>query len=252
MIYDPASYGDNWADVYERHVADRAWLDPTAAVEFLLTLAPDGRALELGIGAGRIALPLADAGLNVHGIDASSKMLDLLRAKVESRSLKGSVSWNKEDITNFESSVSYTLIYAIYDAVLLLPSQEDQINCFRCAAKALEFGGRLVIESNLPNTGAFTDNNRLEIVRTGESGVEFRIQEHRPIEQQFVGSYVWLTQDGIRIKPLLMRYARPPELDLMARLAGLRLESRYASWDKSVFELSSTKHVSVYVKHYPN
>jgi SAM-dependent methyltransferase len=248
-MYDPAEFGDNWADVYDAHVLDRsASLDPTPAAEFLIGLARGGPVLELGIGTGRVALPLAEAGLAVQGIDASDRMLALLRSNVESKSLNVRVSWFKGDFSCFESSTRYPLVYAIYDAVLLLPRQEDQLNCFSCAGEALEPEGRFVVEAHVPNTGTFVDNKRLEIVRVGGSTVEIRMNEHRPVEQQFVGNYIWFGQSGVRVKPLLMRYAWPSELDLMAKLAGLKLEGRYGGWRRETFDSSSNNHVSVYVK----
>jgi SAM-dependent methyltransferase len=248
-VYDPAGYGDNWADVYDAYVSDRsASLDPTPVAEFLIKLARGGPVLELGIGNGRIALPLAEAGLAVRGIDASERMLALLRSKVESKGLDDRVSWFKGDFSCFKSPTRYPLIYAIYDAVLLLPRQEDQLNCFGHAGRALEPEGRFVIEAHVPNPAAFVDNKRLEIVRVGGSTIEIRVNEHRPVEQQFVGNYIWFGEGGVRVKPLLMRYAWPSELDLMAKLAGLKLEGRYGGWRGEIFDASSTSHVSVYVK----
>jgi len=248
-MYDPAGYGDNWADVYDEYVSDRsASLDPTPAAEFLIKLARGGPVLELGIGNGRVALPLAEAGLAVRGIDASERMLALLRSKVESKGLDGLVTWFQGDFSCFESPTRYPLVYAIYDAVLLLPRQEDQLNCFSHVGRALEVGGRFVLEAHVPNPAAFVDNKRLEIVRVGVSTVEIRVNEHRPVQQQFVGNYIWLGESGVRVKPLLMRYAWPSELDLMAKLAGLKLEGRYGGWRGEIFDSSCTNHVSLYVK----
>lgn len=247
-MYDPAEFGDNWADVYDAYVSDRgASLDPTPASEFLFRLASGGPVLELGIGSGRIALPLAEAGLAVRGIDASERMLAILKSKVEAKGLNSLISWFKGDFSSFESPGRYPLIYAIYDAVLLLPRQEDQLSCFGHAGRALEAGGRFVVEAHVPKPAAFVENKRLEIVRLGRSTVEIRMQEHRPVEQLFIGSYMWLGEGGIRVKPLLMRYAWPSELDLMAKLAGLKLEARYGGWRGEIFDSSSTKHISVYI-----
>lgn len=244
-MWDAETYGENWADIYDNHVSTRQpALDPTSAVKFLGELANRGRVLELGVGTGRLALPLAEMGLQVDGIEASEKMIGRLKAK----SLSDRVSVILGDYSRFELSARYPLVYAAYNGILMLPDRDDQINCFKDVARVLKPGGRFVIEAQVPDFNGFMNRGKIELNRMDYDCVEVRITEHRRNAQQFFAQHIWLEDGGIKMKPMTIRYAWPSELDLMANLAGLFLENRYGGWEKQRFDDRSIYHVSVYTK----
>lgn len=241
IISDSATFGRYWADIYDSFVGA---LDPTAAVVFLSGLAGPGPVLELGIGSGRVALPLQAAGIDVHGIDASEEMIALLRTKPHGDRIPATIG----DYANFELPHKYSLIYGVYNAILLVTTRTGQISCFQQVARHLRADGRLVIEAEVPDFTGFVANSRFRIAAMSDDHVELRMTTHRPADQLFVSQHVWLSNRGIQLRPGAIRYASPSELDLMASQAGLELESRFAGWQRQPFGDRSGAHVSVYWK----
>jgi SAM-dependent methyltransferase len=240
---DAAAYGRYWADVYEAFVGARG-LDPTAIVAFLSARAGTGPVLELGIGSGRVALPLAASGVAVHGIDASEEMVALLRAKPQGDRVPVTIG----DYARFELPDRYTLIYGVYNAILLLTTRDAQISCFRHVAKHLRPDGRLVLEAEVPELSGFVRNGLIHVAGLSQDHVELRVTRHLPSEQLLVAQHIWITRQGIQMRPGAVRYAGTSELDLMATAAGLELESRFSGWNQQPFGDRSGAHVSVYRK----
>lgn len=240
---DAATFGRYWADVYEEYVDARA-LDPTPAVKFLSALAGKGPALELGIGSGRVALPLIAAGVDVHGIEASEEMVALLRGKPGGDRVPVTIA----DYARFTIPQQFTLVYGPYNAILLLTTFAAQRSCFQHVAQHLSADGRFVIEAERPELSGFVSNSRIMVAKVGVDSVELRVSRHRPSEQLITSQHIWISNNGVQLRPGAIRYASPTELDLMAVEAGLELEHRYGSWNREPYTDRSGAHVSVYIK----
>jgi SAM-dependent methyltransferase len=236
---DPAFYGDRWADVYDEH---HGWLDPAAAVEFLAGLAGDGRVLELAIGTGRVALPLAGRGVAVEGVDASEAMVARLRAKPGG----GSVPVVMGDMAEVPVSGPFRLVYLIFNTLFGLLTQDRQAECFRNVARVLGPGGVFVIECFVPDLARFDRGQRVRAREVTEDSATIEVSRHDAVLQRVTTQIVTLDGQGMRLRPVALRYSWPGELDLMAQAAGLRLAERYGDWDRRPFDSLSSKHISVY------
>lgn len=240
--FDPSAYGRRVADGYDRSTW---WLgSPEPAVELLAGLAGDGPVLEFGIGTGRLALPLAGRGLAVSGIDGSPQMVDALRSKPGGADIPVAVG----DFAATRVEGSFALVLLAYNTVFALPDQQAQVSVFRNAAAHLAPGGRFVVEAWVPDPGAFRRGRAVRVVAVGEHEVQLEVGELFPADQRMRTAKVRLSDEGVRLLPAVHRYAWPAELDLMAELAGLSLESRWSGWDRGPFTDDSTDHVSVYRK----
>ena len=180
----------------------------------------------------------------MHGIDASEEMVALLRAKPHGHRVPVAIA----DYANFELPDRYTLIYGVYNAILLLTTREAQLSCFRHVAKHLAPEGRFVIEAEIPDVSGFVANGRVHVAGLSQDHVELRITRHLPAEQLLVAQHVWISDQGIRLRPGALRYTGPSELDLMAASAGLEFEGRFAGWQQQPYGNRSGAHVSVYRK----
>lgn len=236
---NPEAYGDRWAPIYDDI---HGQLDPTAAVDRLAALAEGGRILELAIGTGRIALPLAARGLELHGIDASTAMVDRLRAKPGGAELPVTIG----DFADVGVEGDFDLVFVAFNTLFALLTQEEQVRCFRNVAAHLASGGAFVIEAFVPDPTRWTDGQRVGASRVDDRSAMLEVSTHDPVRQVTTSQQVVLDEAGLRMFPVQVRYAWPTELDLMAQLAGLQLESRTAGWDGGTFEATSTGHVSVY------
>jgi SAM-dependent methyltransferase len=236
-----AEYGDAWAAVYDERHGDLP--DTGDAVETLARLAGAGPVLELGIGTGRLALPLAARGLEVHGIDASAPMVDRLRAKPRGDSIPVTIG----DMASLTLDRTFSLVFVAFNTLFNLPSQEAQVRCIAGAAAHLAPGGRFVVEAFVPDLGRFDRGQAVRATDVTEAHVVLEIARHDPVVQRVHSARVVVTPtDGIRMLPVNIRYAWPAEVDLMARLAGLEHEERWSGWQRQPFDESSRQHVSVY------
>ncbi len=238
--YEPAmSFGE---DVAER-LANTQRGDETAAVAFLERLAGGGPALELAIGAGRIALPLAARGIRVDGIDISTAMVDQLRAKPGGADLAVEIG----DFADVPVSDSYRLIFVVWNTLFNLLTQERQVRCFESVAAHLTDDGSFVVEAFLP---AFLyrlrDQQYVDAEAIGVDEVRLDVARHDPLTQRLEESHVSLSAAGVHLNPIVTRYAWPSELDLMARIAGLQLKERWASWEREPFDATGRNVISVY------
>jgi SAM-dependent methyltransferase len=241
--YEPSTYGDRIADVYDEWFPESSRAgEVDVVVSFLRELATTGPALELGIGTGRVALPLHREGVEVHGIDASEAMLAKLRAKECGASLETSVA----DFRDFELEPRFTLAFVVFNTFFALLTQDDQVTCFQAVARHLTPDGVFVIEAFVPDVSRFDRGQRVSALEAGVDEVRLEVSTHDVIAQRTESHHVVISERGIRLFPVRIRYAPIAELDLMARLAGMRLRERWADWDR--FELASTsqKHVSVW------
>lgn len=237
--YGPETYGDRIADVYD---ALYSGLNTEAAVECLAALAGDGPVLELAIGTGRLALPLAERGLEVHGIDASEAMVAKLREKPGGDAIPVTMG----DFADVGVDGRYSLIFVGFNTFFALLTQEDQLRCFANVAERLADGGVFALEAFFPDLARFDRGQRVQLTRLDPDEVMLDASHHHPIEQRIESNHIVLTEQGIRFYPVNLRYAFPPEIDLMARLAGLELKERWGGWGREPFTEDSPRHVSVY------
>lgn len=214
-------------------------LGPT--VDRLADLAGDGRALELAIGTGRVAVPLSERGVPVAGIELSVAMVDRLRTKVDEASIPVVVG----DMATARAPGEYTLVFLVFNTISNLLTQEEQVDCFRNAARHLAPGGRFVIELMVPDLRRLPPGQDATVFHS-EAGY-IGLDTYDLLNQHLV-SHHFHFGDGKQAQLFRSphRYIWPSELDLMARLAGLELESRHADWSGAEFTAESRSHVSVY------
>jgi SAM-dependent methyltransferase len=240
--YGADTYGDRWAELYDAWAEGRfSERDTSAAVDVLAELAPSGRALELGIGTGRIALPLAERGLDVHGIDASAAMVAKLRDKPGGEELPVTLG----DFADVDVEGTFDLVFVVFNTFFALSGQEAQVRCFANVAARLD-RGVFLMEAFVPDVARFEADQTVRAVQVTTEQVDLEVSRHDRIAQTVDSQYMMLTEAGVRMQPIHLRYAWPSELDLMARLAGLRLRDRWGGWDRSPFTAASGAHISLY------
>ena len=245
--YGSATYGDRIADVYDSWAGVPA--DSDDAVAFLAERAGGGPVLELGIGTGRIALPLAARGLEVQGVDASERMVARLRAKPGGDRIPVAVGDFAEVGALPLGPAAFSLVLVVFNTFFALPDQEAQVRCFAGVAARLAPGGAFVIEAFVPDVARFQQGrHHVAALDVGVERVRLDVSVHDQVEQRVRAQHVVLDAEGVRLYPVQIRYAWPSELDLMARMAGLRLDERWSDWRAEPFTAQSTRHVSVYRK----
>jgi SAM-dependent methyltransferase len=219
---------------------DAAAIGP--AVDRLAEFAGDGAALEFAIGTGRIALPLAERGVRVAGIDTSEAMLARLREKPGAERIEAMVG----DMAATRVDGDFALVFLVFNTIFNLTTQDGQVACFENAAAHLRSGGRFVIEARVPELQRLPLGQTVLPWRADPSGISYYVYD--VVTQRLSGQHYYVQDDRIKASPIEMRYAWPAELDLMARLAGMHLEHRWAGWDREPFTGLSPSHVSVYAK----
>jgi SAM-dependent methyltransferase len=240
---DDGYFGERVAARYDKSSADM--FDPAVVepvVDLLAELAGDGRALELGIGTGRIALPLAQRGVPVHGIELSKAMAARLRAKPGGEDIGVTIG----DFSRTTVDGAFSVAYLVYNTILNLTTQAEQVACFRNVAAHLEPGGCFVIEVGVPGLRLLPPGERFHVFHASETGWGF---DEYDVANQGLISHHFVTVDGqIERNSVPFRYAWPSELDLMAELAGMSLRDRWSGWNQEPFTSESTTHVSVWEK----
>jgi SAM-dependent methyltransferase len=236
--YVASTYGDHLAEVYDE------WFGTAedATLELLAELAQGGRALELGIGTGRIALPLSQKGVEVHGIDASEAMISRLRARPGGEALQVTLG----NFADVEVEGKYSLIFVVFNTFFALLTQEDQVRCFRNVADHLYENGVFVIEAFVPDMKRFNDGQEVRAYSVTPEQVSLQISQHNPGAQRLKSQFVVFRNNGFKLYPVEIRYCWPSEMDLMAQLAGLHLRQRWGDWTKGEFSDASPKHISVF------
>lgn len=234
------SFGEHVADDYDT-TAVRG--DEEATVACLAHLAQGGRALELAIGTGRIALPLAAQGIPVDGIDFAPAMLARLRAKPGGDRLAVTLG-NYADVA---VPGAYDLIYVVFNTFYNLLTQDEQVRCFENVAAHLTEKGVFVIEGGVPTEFCRLRNNQyVDVEGIAVDKVHLDLARYNPVTQLLEESHITISHQGTRLSPIVTRYAWPAELDLMARIAGLRLKARWADWRRAPMTASSNNCISVY------
>jgi SAM-dependent methyltransferase len=238
--YEPVmSFGEDEAKEYLGVLRG----DEEAAVAFLAQLAGEGPALELAIGAGRIALPLARRGIHVEGIDISQAMIDQLRLQEGGKEIPVRIG----NFADVEVEGSYRLIYVVWNTLFNLLTQDEQVRCFQNVAAHLTSDGSFVIEALTPDfLFRLQENQYVQAEAVEVDNVQLDLLRHDAATQTIEESHVSLSSGGVHLNPVVQRYTWPSELDLMARLAGLQLKGRWGGWNKEPFTSSSDIHVSVY------
>jgi SAM-dependent methyltransferase len=236
-------FGEKVAERYDESAADMfdpAVLDP--AVDFLAALAGDGAALELGIGTGRIALPLAGRGVRVHGIDLSEAMVAKLREKPGAERIEVAIG----DFASTRVDGTFSLAYVVFNTIGNLTKQDAQGACFENVAAHLEPGGCFVIEVGVPGLRTLPPGERFQVFDF--SAEHIGIDEYDVANQGLISHHLSLADGNWTLVSMPFRYVWPAELDLMARIAGMALRERWSGWKREPFTSESTKHVSVWEK----
>jgi SAM-dependent methyltransferase len=236
-------FGERVASLYDQSSAPSsvpAVVDPV--VDVLAGFAGDGRALEFAIGTGRIAVPLAARGVPVAGIDDSEAMLARLRPKPGADAIEVVLG----DMATTRVEGRFSVVYLVFNTICNLLTQDAQMACFQNAAAHLESGGRFVIENLVPALQSLPPGQTVIPFRADPEGFSFDVYD--VVTQRFSSQHFYLVDGRLEAFPVELRYAWPAELDLMARLAGMELEHRWAGWKGEPFTSLSPSHVSVYVK----
>jgi len=236
--YSHETYGERVANDYDVWYKD---FDQDA-ITLLAELARSGRALELGIGTGRIALPLMAKHVEVHGLDASQSMVARMRDKPNG----DRVPVNFGNFADVAADGQFALVYVVFNTFFALTTQEEQVRCFRNVAAHLTPEGRFLIEAFVPDMTRFDRGQTVWATKVTTENVDLDVSQHDPVTQRVVSQKVFLKDGSVRLYPIEIRYAWPSELDLMAQLAGLRLRQRWSNWKRESFTSESTKHISVY------
>jgi SAM-dependent methyltransferase len=205
--------------------------DEDATVAFLRELAGDGPVLELAIGTGRIARPLAATGVRVDGIDISQAMVDVLRTQPGGDAIAVTMG----NFADVPVDGTYRLIYVVYNTLKNLLTQDDQVRCFENVAKHLTEGGAFVVEALTPTALGLVDHQYVHAEAIEVDSVWLDVARYDPATQMLDESHVALTSTGVRLWPVVQRLIWPAEMDLMARIAGLRLTERWDDWNRSAY-----------------
>lgn len=238
--FDPASsFGADVAADYD----DQPRGDEEAAAQFLAELARGLPALEFAIGTGRIALPLAAKGIQVDGIELSTHMVARLRAKPGGDQINITMG----DMSVATTGHQYGLVYLVFNTIFNLLTADDQIRCFENAARHLTADGCFVVEAAMPHVWiAPGKSDYVHAEYVGANVVGLDVARYDPVTQLLEENHIQLGANGIVFSPIVCRLITPGEMDLMARIAGMRLIDRFATWQRTVLDAHSIAHISVY------
>lgn len=238
--FDPrTSFG---YDVSKRYDAVDTRGDEEETVAFLAQLAGQRDALEFAVGTGRIALPLTAAGVRVDGIEMSRHMVDRMREKPEGSTVEVTIG----DMSRVTTGRTYGLVYLVYNTIGNLLTQDDQVRCFENASRHLTDDGVFVLECRIPTAPSRPGHQYVDAEHVGVDHVVLDVCRYDPVKQILDENHVRISTDGLVLSPISLRLAHPPEFDLMARIAGLRLRERWGGWNGEPYTATSWRHVSVY------
>ncbi len=232
-----------WYDQLAEDMFEPAVVDPV--VDVLAELAGSGRALEFGVGTGRIALPLAGRGVSVHGLDASAPMVAKLRDKPGADQVGVTIG----DFATTRVDGTFAVVYLVWNAITNLTTQDEQVACFENAAAHLEPGGCLVVEVDVPDLQRLAPGETVRAFNVTATRLGF--DEYDVVSQRQVSHHLWRVGEVFETSSAPYRYVWPSELDLMARVAGLTLRHRWSDWTREPFTKDSTQNVSVWGKPSP-
>jgi SAM-dependent methyltransferase len=237
--FDPAtSFGADVASRYDKYPRG----DEAETVDFLAGLAGDGPALEFAIGTGRVALPLSQRGIRVDGIELSADMVARMRDKPGGAELNVTMG---DMARALAPGQAYPIVYLVFNTIYNILTQDDQVRCFENAARHLTPDGVFVVEAGMPSAWLPKDQF-VNVERISNDEVVLDVNRYNPVTQILDENHVSLSNDGVRLGPIACRLIWPSEMDLMARIAGLRLRNRWGGWNGEPFTPASERHVSVY------
>ncbi len=244
-MHDDGYFGERVAARYDDDagIFEPAVVDPV--VDLLVELAGSGRALELGIGTGRIALPLARQGVQVHGIELSNAMAARLRAKPGGQEIGVTIG----DFATTTVDGTFSVAYLVFNTIMNLTTQAAQVACFRNVAAHLEPGGCFVIEVGIPALRQLPAGETIHAFHVGETS--WGLDEYDVARQGLTSHHFRIVDGKLERLSIPFRYAWPAELDLMAELGGMRLRDRWSGWKREPFTSDSVKHVSIWEKPAP-
>ncbi|WP_062218193.1 class I SAM-dependent methyltransferase [Streptomyces sp. NBRC 109706] len=240
--YDISTYGDRAAAEYD--VLMGGGEAPEPAVTFLTSLVPEGDALELGVGTGRVAIPLARAGLRVAGIDSSTAMLAELAKKPGGDAVEP-LHGDFLNLAGIGADRTFDLVYSLCSTLYFLCGQEDQVRCFRAVAERLRPGGYVVLELGSPPYRRMNERQYVDAFQVDADEAAFFLSLHDPLAQRVDRQQIVVDERRTRLVPISFRYIWPSELDLMAALAGLTPVTRQSGWTGGEFT-GVGRHISVY------
>jgi SAM-dependent methyltransferase len=236
--YTDETYGETIAEIYDQLYSQ---YDPDA-INTLAELSKGGKALELGIGTGRIAIPLMNSGVTVHGIDISKSMVAKLRAKPGGEKIPVTFG----NIADVAVEGKFSLIYVVFNTFFSLLTQEEQVRCFENVTRHLMDDGVFLIEAFVPDLKRFTGGQAIRAVQVGNHEAKIDISILQSEKQIISSQHTFIGEHGTRFYPVKIRYVWPAEMDLMGRISHLHLKERWSDWKKSPFTDESTKHISIY------
>jgi SAM-dependent methyltransferase len=242
--FDAATYGERFADVYDEWYGEVS--DVAATVDAVAALAGGRPVLELGVGTGRLAVPLAERGLEVHGIDASPAMLDRLAAKATAAGVP--VHRHRGDFADADVTVpgGFGVVLVAFNTLFNLADAGAQRRCLANVARRLSPDGVLAVEALAPEPDAAPAGGAVTPTVIAADRVVLQVTQSDPEAQTVTGSVVTITEAGIRLRPWRIRWATPDEVDAMASEAGLERIERWGDWDRRPFDAESAKHVTLY------
>lgn len=241
LKFDPETFGQLNADTYDD------WQDPGTtmqSVALIHELAAGGRILELAIGTGRMAVPLAGLGNDICGIDASAEMIAKMREKPGGADIRAKLG----DFADVEIEGTFDHIFLVFNTLFNLTDQDAQLRCFQNVARKLNRGGTFLIDAFVPDFSTYVDGQRTRTRGLGMDSAFIEASLHDSARQVIEFQRIRVNPGGMSLVPLVMRYAYPAEIDLMARVAGLEKLARWGDWTKGSFDEHSKMHVSVYRK----
>lgn len=238
--FDPAtSFG---YDVSKRYDAESQRGDEEDTVAFLARLAGGRDALEFAIGTGRIALELARAGIRVDGIELSQDMVDRMREKLGGDAIDVTIG----DMSRVNTGRAYGLVYLVFNTIGNLLTQDDQVRCFENAARHLSDDGVFVVECRVLAAPCWPGHQRVGVEQVEVDHVRLDVSRYDPVTQILDTNHMRIAADGVVLSPIRLRLAHPPEFDLMARIAGLRVAERWGGWNGEPYTAASWRHITVY------
>ena len=240
--FDPAtSFAD---EASKRYDAISVRGDEEQTVAFLAELVDGREALELAVGTGRIAVPLAATGVRVDGIEISQDMVDRMREKPGGTNVDVTIG----DMSRVSTGRKYAVVYLVFNTIGNLLTQDDQVRCFQNAANHLTDDGVFVLECRIPTAPTRPGHQFVDAERVEVDHVMLDVCRYDPVTQILDVNHVRISAAGVVMGPIRLRLAQPPEFDLMARVAGLTLRDRWGGWNREPFDATSWRHVSVYAR----
>jgi SAM-dependent methyltransferase len=221
--------------------------DETESIRFLKDIANGSDCLEFAIGTGRIGLPLANEGLRVEGIELSPDMIKVLKTKPGGDALHVV----EGDMTTTNMGRRYGLVYLVFNSIGNVLTQDGQVACFENAARHLEPDGAFLLECRVPTAPKRDVNGFIEVYDVELDSAHIGACKYDPVSQILDLQHIYIGQAGMRLAPIRLRLADPPEFDLMARCAGLELAARYSGWNREPYGAASWRHISIYKRRRP-